>query len=125
MRMCCSARRPGLGVTCATLMAKTASAQDQVCVASPDGWNEVAVEIREGKLYHSLQPDGRTVLLPSQLGFEFRGARPLRETSGDLITAETADSAEMNVNEVTERIILAAIEVHRALGLRRLVNDLP
>ncbi|MCH8935955.1 MAG: glycoside hydrolase family 97 protein [Gemmatimonadetes bacterium] len=60
-------------------MAATASAQDQVRVASPDGRNEVTVEIREGKLYYSLQRDGRAVLLPSLLGFEFRGAQPLRD----------------------------------------------
>ena len=72
-------RRFTLAVTCATLMAATASAQDRVRVASPDGRNEVTVEIREGKLYYSLQRDGRAVLLPSLLGFEFRGAQPLRD----------------------------------------------
>ncbi len=72
-------RRFTLAVTGATLIAATASAQDQVRVASPDGRNEVTVEIREGKLYYSLQRDGRAVLLPSQLGFEFRGAQPLRD----------------------------------------------
>ena len=34
----------------------------------------------------------------------------------DGFTAEIAEGAEMNVNEVTEQIIGAAIEVHRALG---------
>ncbi|MCH7473518.1 MAG: glycoside hydrolase family 97 protein [Gemmatimonadetes bacterium] len=60
-------------------MAATASAQDQLRVASPDGRNEVTVEIREGRLYYSLHRDGRAVLLPSLLGFEFRGAQPLRD----------------------------------------------
>jgi alpha-glucosidase len=76
--MRCTVRRFAL-VTCATLMAATASAQDQARVASPDGRNEVTVEIREGKFYYSLQRDGRAVLLPSGLGFEFRGAPPLRD----------------------------------------------
>ncbi len=35
---------------------------------------------------------------------------------GDLFTAEIAEDAEMKVNEITEQIIGAAIEVHRALG---------
>ncbi|HEV8148901.1 MAG TPA: glycoside hydrolase family 97 protein [Gemmatimonadales bacterium] len=51
----------------------------QARVASPDGRNQVAVEIREGKLYYSLARDGRALLLPSLLGFEFRGAPPLRD----------------------------------------------
>ena len=41
-------RRFTLAVTCATLMAATASAQDQLRVASPDGRNEVTVEIANG-----------------------------------------------------------------------------
>ncbi len=72
-------RRFTLAVACATLIAATASAQDQLRVASPDGRNEVTVEIREGRLYYSLSRDGRAVLLPSLLGFEFRGAQPLRD----------------------------------------------
>ncbi|MBI4409629.1 MAG: glycoside hydrolase family 97 protein [Gemmatimonadetes bacterium] len=67
-----------LGLAWATFTA-TAHGQNQLRVASPDGRNEVTVEIREGKLYYSLKRDGRAVLLPSQLGFEFRGAAPLRE----------------------------------------------
>jgi alpha-glucosidase len=62
---------------CTTLMAATATAQDNLRVASPDGRNEVTVELHEGSLYYSLQRDGRAVLLPSRLGFEFRDARPL------------------------------------------------
>ncbi|MEK6768364.1 MAG: glycoside hydrolase family 97 N-terminal domain-containing protein, partial [Gemmatimonadota bacterium] len=51
----------------------------QVRVASPDGRNQVTVELREGKLYYSLARDRRDVMLPSLLGFEFRGAAPLRD----------------------------------------------
>jgi hypothetical protein len=80
MRTCCSARRIALGVTCATLMATTASAQDQVRVASPDGRTDVAVEIREGGLHYSLQRDGRAVLLPSQLGLEVETAEGAETT---------------------------------------------
>ncbi|HEV8599002.1 MAG TPA: glycoside hydrolase family 97 protein [Gemmatimonadales bacterium] len=53
--------------------------QAQTHVASPDGRNQVRVEVREGKLYYSLAHDGRALLLPSLLGFEFRGAPPLRD----------------------------------------------
>src|SRR5918996_4483434 len=60
-----------LGVT-------TASAQ-QARVASPDGRSEVAVEIRDGGLFYSLHRDRRALLLPSQLGFTFQGAAPLRD----------------------------------------------
>ena len=55
------------------------SAQAQLRVASPDGRNEATVEIHEGKLYYSLRRDGRALLLPSLLGFEFQGAAPLRD----------------------------------------------
>jgi alpha-glucosidase len=54
--------------------------QGQVRVASPDGRNQVTVEIREGRLAYSLTRDGRELVQPSQLGFEFRGAPPLRDS---------------------------------------------
>jgi alpha-glucosidase len=53
--------------------------QSQVRVASPDGRNEVTVEVRDGRLNYSLTRDGRPLILPSILGFEFRGAAPLRD----------------------------------------------
>jgi len=37
------------------------------------------VEVREGRLTYSLARDGRALILPSLLGFEFRGAPPLRD----------------------------------------------
>jgi alpha-glucosidase len=37
------------------------------------------VSVHEGKLYYVVHRDGRDVLLPSLLGFEFRGAPPLRD----------------------------------------------
>jgi alpha-glucosidase len=63
----------------ALLIAAAAAAQAQVPVASPDGRNHVTVGIREGKLYYSVRRDGRDLLLPSLLGFEFRNAPPLRD----------------------------------------------
>ena len=70
---------PALGVALATVIAVTASAQGQARVVSPDGRNQVTAEIRDGKLSYSVQRDGRPLLLPSLLGFEFQGAPPLRD----------------------------------------------
>ncbi|HTL04133.1 MAG TPA: glycoside hydrolase family 97 protein [Gemmatimonadales bacterium] len=63
---------------CALGLAATAL-HAQVRVASPDGRSQVTVELREGRLTYSLTRDGRPLLLPSLLGFEFRGAPPLRD----------------------------------------------
>jgi alpha-glucosidase len=59
----------------------------QVRVTSPDGRNEVSLEIREGRLTYGLSRDGRPLVLPSLLGFEFRGAPALRD---GLRVADTA-----------------------------------
>jgi alpha-glucosidase len=55
------------------------SLHGQARVASPDGRNQVTLEVREGRLYYSLARDGRALILPSLLGFEFRGAVRLRD----------------------------------------------
>ncbi len=57
--------------------AATSLLHAQVRVASPDGRNQVTVEIRDGRLTYSLARDGRPLILPSLLGFEFRGAPPV------------------------------------------------
>lgn len=46
-------------------------------LASPDGRNVVTVELRAGQLQYRLARNGEAILLPSRLGFTFRGARPL------------------------------------------------
>ena len=51
----------------------------QTRVASPDGHNLVTVEITGGRLYYSLARNGRVLVLPSQLGFEFKGEPRLRD----------------------------------------------
>jgi alpha-glucosidase len=77
-----------LGVLGALLnMATPTLAQDTLRVVSPDGRNQVAAEIRVGRLYYSLHRDGRAVVQPSRLGFEFRGQPPLDR---DLQVASTA-----------------------------------
>jgi len=62
----------------ALVLAAPARAQE-VTVASPGGRNRATVEAREGRLYYSLTRDGRPLILPSLLGFEFRNAPALRE----------------------------------------------
>ena len=51
----------------------------QARVASPDGRNRVTVQLTEGRLQYSLARDGRALILPSLLGFEFRDMAPLRD----------------------------------------------
>src|SRR6266540_1227549 len=73
-------RTPGFLVPClVTVVVATAPLESQVRVASPDGRNQVTVETREGRLNYSLSRDGRALILPSLLGFEFRGAPSLRD----------------------------------------------
>jgi len=64
----------------ALLMALATPVYAQIRVVSPDGRNRVSVEVQQGRLYYSVQRDGRPLLLPSLLGFEFRGAPPLRDS---------------------------------------------
>jgi alpha-glucosidase len=75
-------RHSGFLVRCLIAVALAAPASPlagQVRVASPDGRNQVTVEIHEGRLNYSLTRDGRALILPSLLGFEFQGAPPLRD----------------------------------------------
>jgi alpha-glucosidase len=81
----------------------TAQVQEPVSVASPDGRTTVTVETRrkaeegeqldwESGVFYSVERDGRKVVLPSRLGFEFRNAPPLRD---DLtIAGTTQDSVD-------------------------------
>jgi alpha-glucosidase len=75
-------RRPGalaLGIACLTLAWGTAAAQATVQVTSPDGRNVVTFNITNGTATYDLRRDGRALLLPSELGFAFRGAPPLHD----------------------------------------------
>ncbi|HEY0529191.1 MAG TPA: glycoside hydrolase family 97 protein [Gemmatimonadaceae bacterium] len=62
------------------LAASVVRAQDSLTVASPDGRNRVSVMTNQGKLYYGLTRDGRLLLFPSMLGFEFKGAPPIRDS---------------------------------------------
>ena len=79
-----------LRVLAPALLANSPEGLSAQAVTSPDGRNRVTVQLTEGKLQYSLARDGRVLVLPSQLGFEFRGAPPLRE--GLRITDTTRQS---------------------------------
>ena len=70
-----------------------AAAQPSLRVVSPDGKNVVTVSVREGSLWYSVDREGKPLLLPSRLGFDFRGSPPL----GD--TVHIIDSARTRVDE--------------------------
>lgn len=83
-----------LGVIAALLLPALAWAQDTLRVASPDGKNAVTVGVRDGVAYYAVERGGKHVILPSRLGFIFRGARSL----GDSVriagsTRRTADTS--------------------------------
>lgn len=71
--------RPLPTVLAAALFSLATPLQGQTRVSSPDGRNQVTIEIRDGRLAWSLARDGRALILPSLLGFAFRGAPPLRD----------------------------------------------
>jgi len=77
-------------ISVALIIGGSAGAQEPLRVASPDGKNEVTVEIRDGRLYYRLSRSGRAVILPSLLGFEFRGAPPLRDSLSVTGSARTS-----------------------------------
>jgi alpha-glucosidase len=64
----------------AAVLASPAAAQDALRVASPDGRNEVTVAVQEGRLTYAVRRNGQNVLMPSRLGFAFRGGDTLRDS---------------------------------------------
>ena len=58
----------------------TVRAQEPLRVSSPDGRNVVTVGVSGGRLTYALQRDQRNVVMPSELGFAFRGAPMLRDS---------------------------------------------
>jgi hypothetical protein len=73
MRLPCWARPIVLATTCAALTAAASAAQEPLGITSPNGRNEVTVEVRDGRLFYSVQRDGRALLLPRD-----HPARPAR-----------------------------------------------
>ena len=64
-----------IALAAATAAVDVALAQETV--ASPDGRNQLAVDVEDGALHYTVQRDGRLVILPSRLGFQFREGPPL------------------------------------------------
>jgi len=62
------------------IVARPSAAQAPLTVASPDSRTEVRFEVRDGHAVYSVIRDRRALILPSLLGFEFRGARALRDS---------------------------------------------
>jgi alpha-glucosidase len=52
----------------------------QTSVASPDGRNRVTVAVHDGRLYYSVDRDGKPLFTPGLLGFDFTGAPALRDS---------------------------------------------
>jgi alpha-glucosidase len=73
-------------------LAAAAPAQEPVRVASPDGRTEVTLELRDGRLHYSVHRDGRLLVRPSLLGFEFRDTPLLRD--GLQITGTARNSVD-------------------------------
>jgi alpha-glucosidase len=83
-------RSAGIFFSCVTSLSVLAGPLcGQAGVASPDGRNRVTVEVREGHLTWRLDRDDRPLILPSLLGFEFRGMPPLRDSLTITDTART------------------------------------
>ena len=61
-------------------IATPSHSQAQLTVASPNARTDVRVEVRDGHLLYSITRDRRSLILPSLLGFEFRGAPALRDS---------------------------------------------
>lgn len=80
------------GLLLLAALAVPAAAQEPMRVVSPDGRNEVSVEVREGRLFYAVRRDGQSVLLPSRLGFAFRGGDTL--AAGLRISGTARDSAD-------------------------------
>jgi alpha-glucosidase len=71
---------PAFLIVALSVIARAAAAQAPLTVSSPDSRTEVRVEIRDGHAMYSLMRDRSALILPSLLGFEFRGAPALRDS---------------------------------------------
>ncbi|HYX82957.1 MAG TPA: glycoside hydrolase family 97 N-terminal domain-containing protein, partial [Gemmatimonadales bacterium] len=68
------------GATLLAIVIPWSLATSQARVTSPDGRNQVVVATHDGKLFYAVLRDGRPLLTPSLLGFQFRG-QPLLQDS--------------------------------------------
>jgi alpha-glucosidase len=96
----------------------------QAAVTSPNGRNRVVLELQEGRLVYRVDRDGRALLLPSGLGFELRGARPLRDSLRLRDSSRTAHDAWWSqpwgeVTRVRDHHNELAVTVEETGGSRR------
>src|SRR2546423_6947562 len=68
------------GLALLVVLIPWSAATSQVRVTSPDGRNQVDGATHDGKLFYAVLRDGRTLLTPSLLGFQFRGQPLLRDS---------------------------------------------
>ena len=92
-----AARVIGIALAGLLMVSPGARAQGALELISPDERNVVTVGIVEGGLVYALERDGRKVLRPSRLGFEFQDAPPLYEG------LEITGSERHAVNDVWEQ----------------------
>ena len=70
-----------LGIICTlAVVSVVARAQTPLTVSSPDGRNQLSLGVRDGVAYYAVDRSGKHVVLPSRLGFDFRGARSLGDS---------------------------------------------
>jgi alpha-glucosidase len=73
-------RRLTAALTVLAAVSAPLTAQEPMRLLSPDGRNEVRVEVRAGALTYAVSRNGTPVITPSRLGIEFRGRRALRDS---------------------------------------------
>jgi alpha-glucosidase len=100
------------------------TAQAPLQVISPDGRNVVTVALDSGRLTYAVSRAGRAVLLPSHLGFEFRGAPRLRDGLRLLDTVRASRDSTWSqpwgeVRQVRDHYRSLRVRVAEAGGLRR------
>lgn len=69
-----------VGVCAAAGVGAPVRAQLPTTVASPDGRTVVTIDIRDGRLTYAVARDRAKLMLPSALGFAFKGAPALRDS---------------------------------------------
>ena len=85
-----------------------AAAAPAVVATSPDGRNQIALTLRDGALHWAAARDGRAVVLPSRLGFAFRGAPAL----GDSLAVTAEQRAERDTTFAMPLGELARVRDH-------------
>lgn len=108
-------------------LARAEAAGQAATVRSPDGRTQVTLDLHDGQLRWRLDRDGRPLILPSALGFEFQGAPRLRDGLRLVDTAratrdETWTQPWGEVARVREHYHELAVAVEEAAAPRRRVT---